>query len=79
MNVPSNVTGGFRISADGSHTIGWGESDPGPNGLVFTEVDIHGNDLLDLISPNDSYSYRAVKVPLTAFDLGVLRKTAGQP
>jgi hypothetical protein len=77
--VPSNVTGSFRIAADGSRTIGWGQSDPSPNGLVFTEVDVDGNDLLDLVCPDDSSTYRAVKVPLTAFDLSVLRSTSGQP
>jgi arylsulfotransferase ASST len=76
--VPSSVTGSFRITADGSRIIGWGQSFPQPNGLVFTEVDEQGTDLLDLVSPNDSSSYRAVKVPLGAFELGVLRKTSGQ-
>jgi hypothetical protein len=77
-NVPTQVCGGFRISSDGSRIIGWGQSDPSPNGLVFTEVDEKGNDLLDLICPDDSSSYRAVKVPLSAFDLSVLRSTSGQ-
>ena len=75
--VPSNVTGSFRIGKDGSRVIGWGQSDPTPNGLVFTEVDDLGNDLLDLICPDGSSSYRAVKVPLTAFDRKVLRTSSG--
>jgi hypothetical protein len=37
-NVPSQVCGSFRIGADGSRVIGWGQSQP-LNGLVFTEVD----------------------------------------
>lgn len=76
--VPSGVTGSFRINEDGSRIMGWGQSDPAPNGLVFTEVDVDGNDLLDLISSNDSSTYRAIKVPLSAFDLNLLRSTSGQ-
>jgi hypothetical protein len=52
------------------------------NGLVFTEVDVDGHDLLDLVSVESnsgfSSSYRAAKVPLTAFDPRVLRRTSGQ-
>jgi hypothetical protein len=76
--VASNVCGGFRVSPDGSRIIGWGQSVPTPNGLVFTEVDPQGNDLVDLICPDKSSSYRAVKVPLDAFDVGLLRSTAGE-
>ena len=74
----SNTCGSFRITPDGSRIIDWGQSEPTPNGLVFTEVDEKGNDLLDLICPDLSSSYRAVKVPLSAFDLDLLRRAAGQ-
>jgi hypothetical protein len=73
----SGATGGFRIDADGSHIIGWGQSEPGGSTLLFTEVDEKGNDLLDLIASDGSSSYRAVKVPIGAFDLSVLRNTSG--
>ncbi len=76
--VPTHVCGGFRIAADGSRVIGWGQSEPNPNGLVFSEVDADGNDLVDLVCPDKSSSYRAVKVPLENFDLEVLRATAGE-
>jgi hypothetical protein len=75
----TSVAGGsFRISADGSRVIGWGLQ---PN-YVFTEVDEKGNDLLDLLSPVSGsmfpmQSYRSIKMPLTAFDLDVMRATAG--
>jgi hypothetical protein len=70
--------GSFRISADGSRIIGWGDSFV--PGHVFTEVDVHGVDLLDFYFTDDgSISYRAVKVPLTTFDLRTLRATAGLP
>jgi arylsulfotransferase ASST len=68
--------GSFRISADGSYVIGWGTNVPG---FVFTEVDARGHDLLDFYFTDGDESYRAIKVPLDAFDLGVLRKTAGLP
>lgn len=69
--------GSFRISSDGSRVIGWGHG-PVP-GLVFTEVDGRGRDLLDFHFTDDNASYRSIKVPLTAFDIGVLRETAGKP
>jgi hypothetical protein len=75
--VPTQVCGSFRLDADGTRMIGWGQSQP-LNGLVFTEVDSVGHDLLDFICTDDSSSYRAEKVPLTQFDLELLRKTAGQ-
>ena len=74
--------GSFRISADGSHIIGWGlggDLNGQVNG-VFTEVDVKGNDLIDFAFGNSGNpSYRAIKTPLTEFDLSVLRKTAGLP
>jgi hypothetical protein len=69
------ATGSFRILPDGSRVIGWGIG-PTPD-LVFTEVDVQGDDLLDFYFTDDNSSYRAIKLPLTAFDLGVLRRTAG--
>ena len=73
-SVPA--TGSFRVLSDGSRTIGWG-TDTG--GFVFSEVDVMGNDLLDFYFTDGLASYRAVKEPLTAFDLNVLRSTAGTP
>jgi len=75
--VRTAATGSFRISADGSCVIGWGLG--GTPDLAFTEVDIHGNDLLDFKFTDGNSTYRAIKVPLAAFDLGVLRSTAGLP
>lgn len=70
--------GSFRISADGSHVIGWGWESGGASALLFTEVDLNGNDLLDVGFADTESAYRVVKIPLTAFDLNVLRSTAGQ-
>jgi Arylsulfotransferase (ASST) len=71
------ATGSFRISADGSRVIGWGFG--GAPDLAFTEVDVNGNDLLDFRFPDGNSTYRAIKVPLTAFDLAVLRSATGAP
>jgi hypothetical protein len=70
-----SVTGSFRISADGSRVIGWGAETKAE--IVFTEVDAEGNDLLDFAFIDGNISYRAIKVPLGAFDLATLRNTAG--
>jgi hypothetical protein len=74
--------GSFRISSDGSRVIGWGlggDLTKQMNG-VFTEADVKGNDLLDFAFGNTGNpSYRAIKMPLTQFDLSVLRNTAGLP
>jgi hypothetical protein len=67
--------GSFRILPDGSHVIGWGLVP----GLGFTEVDGNGNALIDLTFSDQNANYRAIKVPLGALDLDVLRSTAGLP
>jgi hypothetical protein len=68
--------GSFRITEDGSRVIGWGYS--GPDGRAFTEVDATGNDLLDFVFTDGTRSYRAIKVPTSAFDIALLRSTAGK-
>jgi hypothetical protein len=70
-------SGSFRITPDGSRVIGWGSY--GKSSLVMTEVNIDGKDLLDLRSSDGMVSYRAIKAPLSAFSIGVLRDTAGLP
>jgi hypothetical protein len=72
---PSLAMGSFRILPDGSRIIGWGDIP----GAGFTEVDVAGNDLADLIFPDGNTTYRALKVPLAAFDLAALRSSAGLP
>jgi hypothetical protein len=68
--------GSFRITADGSRVICWGTSSGNP---AFSEVDVDDNDLMDFYFTDDNSSYRTIKVPLTAFDLALLRSTAGRP
>jgi hypothetical protein len=70
----ASAMGSFRILPDGSRVVGWGISST----RAFTEVDIQGNDLLDFYFSDGNASYRTNKVPLTAFDLNVLRTTAGR-
>jgi hypothetical protein len=72
----SAIRGSFRIMPDDSRIIGWGNG--AAPGLVFTEVDEGGDDLLDMYFPRGVASYRAIKVPLEAFELGNLRITAGR-
>ncbi len=71
----SPAMGSFRILPDGSRVIGWGLTP----GAGFTEVDSNGNDLLDLTFSDGNLTYRAIKVPTSALDLGVLRRTAALP
>jgi hypothetical protein len=74
----SAASGSFRISPDGSRVIGWGLG--GATNLTFTEVDEQGHELVSFgFDDGMTWSYRAIKVPLSAFDLETLRKTAGLP
>jgi hypothetical protein len=74
---PSTDMGSFRLLSDGSRVIGWGVGD---EGHAATEVDVAGNDRLDIDvdGPGADASYRVIKVPLSALDLEVLRRTAGR-
>jgi hypothetical protein len=65
--------GSFRILGDGTRVIGWGSI----LGLAMTELDSKGKDVLDFSFTDCNTSYRAIKVPLSAYDLDVLRSTAG--
>lgn len=71
---PIAATGSFRVLPEGGSIIGWGTN----GGFVFTELDAAGHDLLDFYFTDGSSSYRAIKVPLTTFDLNVLRNTTGR-
>ncbi len=77
LDASSSACGSFRVTADGSRIVGWGQSSPAPNGVVFTEADDAGHDILDLVCPDNSSSYRAVKLPLSAFSVDSLRAAAG--
>jgi hypothetical protein len=72
---PSTAMGSFRILPDGSRVIGWGLL----SGAGLTEVDGAGDALLDVTFLDGDATYRAVKVPLGAFDLAALRASAGVP
>jgi len=74
-SAQSGYEGSFRRYADGHSVIGWGFV--ATDQRVVTEVDATGNDVLDIafsIGP----SYRAVKVPLSQLDIGLLRATSAQ-
>jgi arylsulfotransferase ASST len=69
-------TGSFRILPDDSRIIGWGILGGKPN-IAFSVVDVNHNDMLDVYFDDGNITYRAIKVPLSTFDLDVLRSTAG--
>jgi hypothetical protein len=69
-------TGSFRRSTDGTdNVIGWG----GRAGSGFSEVDQTGQVLLRQTFPNGEFSYRVIKVPANALNVGILRRDAGLP
>jgi hypothetical protein len=72
----SQYEGSCRRYADGDTVIGWGyiPSDP----RTMTEVDSKGSSVLDIAFSETNRTYRAVKVPLSQLDLGVLRKAAAR-
>jgi hypothetical protein len=75
----TEACGSTRIQSDGSKVIGWGLQAE----YLLTELDSAGNVVLEFRSvPGGGAlpmeSYRALKTPLTAFDLTVMRKTAGK-
>jgi hypothetical protein len=76
----SQFEGSFRRYDDGESVIGWGYVPNDPR--VVTEVDAEGDDVVDIAfggtMNQTNQTYRAVKVPLSQFDIGVLRQTAGQ-
>jgi Arylsulfotransferase (ASST) len=69
----SPAMGSFRRYADGDSVVGWGAV----AGDAFTDVDAGGAVQLDVSYPNGDEDYRAIKVPLSTFDVDTLRRTAG--
>jgi hypothetical protein len=70
--------GSFRRYADGSSVVGWGFLGTGTGTIAMTEVDASGNPLLEITFDLGDHAYRALKTPLDAFDIGVLRRAAGK-
>ncbi len=68
----STREGGFRRYDDGESVVCWGNV---PTDLRFlTEVDAAGNDVFDLsYTDTTNVAYRAIKVPLSQFDIALLR------
>ena len=71
----SEYEGSCRRYADGETVIGWG--DVPTDARVLSEVDGNGTDVFD-ISLAGNASYRAVKVPLSQLDIGLLRANTAQ-
>jgi hypothetical protein len=72
----SQYEGSFRREADGESVVGWGGDMPDPR--VITELDGDGNDVFDVSFAPAAAPYRAVKVPITTLDIGLLRMTAAR-
>ncbi|MEO5723905.1 MAG: aryl-sulfate sulfotransferase [Ilumatobacteraceae bacterium] len=64
--------GSVRTTGDGDRVIAWG----GATSPAFTEVDSQGR-LLQSTTIGGHFPYRVDKRPLSAFDIDVLRATAG--
>jgi hypothetical protein len=73
----SLLGGSVRFSADGSRVVGWGVNTIDTFFPILTEYDVAGHPLLDLDFVSLGSSYRAIKMPLAAFDLTALRNSAG--
>lgn len=71
-SAASTREGGFRRYDDGESVICWGNV---PTDFRFlTEIDAAGNDVFDLsFSDSTNVAYRAIKVPLSQFDIAKLR------
>jgi Arylsulfotransferase (ASST) len=71
----SQYEGSFRRYPDGHSVIGWGyiPSDE----RVLTEIDESGQDVLD-VTFEGQVSYRAIKVPLSQLDIGMLRASTAK-
>jgi hypothetical protein len=69
--------GDNRLQPDGHRVVGWGLFFLG-DGLVMSELDAAGHDVLDLRLTAGTGAYRVTKVAPPFFDLDVLRRTAGQ-
>ena len=74
--MSSCCMGNNRLQPDGDRVIGWGLLFFG-DGLVMTEVNPAGQDVLDLVLGAGSGAYRVIKVPPPFFDRDLLRRTAG--
>lgn len=72
----SQYEGSFRSDSDGESVIGWGNDSPDLR--VITEIDPDGNDVLDISFNPQTSPYRGIKVPLSTFDIDLLRLTAAQ-
>ncbi len=71
----SQFEGSFRRYQDGDSVISWGYVPT--DARILTEINARGEDVLD-VAFGGEVSYRAVKVPLSQLDIGMLRATAAK-
>ena len=76
IGQPSCCMGDVRLQPDGHRVVGWGLFFFG-DGLVMSELNAAGQDVLDLRLNAGTGAYRVTKVPPSFFDRDVLRQTAG--
>ena len=69
-SAQSQYEGSFRRYPDGESVISWGSIPT--DSRILTEINANGQDVLDMAF-DDQVSYRAVKVPLSQLDIGLLR------
>lgn len=69
-SAQSQYEGSFRRYPDGESVISWGSIPT--DSRILTEINANGQDVLDVAFDNQ-VSYRAVKVPLSQLDIGLLR------
>ena len=75
----SSAMGSFRQYSDGHSVIDWGASTEQTD-AAFTEIDASARSVLDVrFVTSGNWSYRAIKVPIEALDVDLLRATAGLP
>jgi hypothetical protein len=72
----SGFEGGFRRYDDGESVIAWGHVPNDPR--ILTEIDADGHDVFDIAFADAEVNYRAIKVPLTQFNLPTLRATTAK-
>jgi hypothetical protein len=72
----SQAEGSCRRYADGETVIAWGSNTM--DSRVVTEVNAGGQDVLDVSFAPSTPTYRAVKVPLSQLDAGLLRSTVAE-
>lgn len=71
--LPSVAMGSFRHYEDGTRLVGWGLPQAGSD-LVFSEFSASGQPIFEVALQTGCHSYRALKAPVSTYDLPTLRR-----